>query len=56
MVEYFLLEKLKIVTRVIMGLNPQNLSKAFTTIVSIVMKALGFHIFVESYNHLKSKR
>lgn len=35
-----------------MGLNPQNLSKASNTIVGIVMKALGFYIFVESYIHL----
>lgn len=35
-----------------MGLNPPNLSKASNTIVCIVMKALGFHVFVESYIHL----
>ena len=44
--------KIEDCTRLIMGLNPQNLSKASNTIVCILMKALGFHIFMESYIHL----
>lgn len=32
-----------------MGLNPRILSKASNTIIYIMMQALGFHKFVESY-------